>query len=207
MSYRRSPRKCDRSTFVSSLDREFDRLVPHELSHLSSAHWTPVQIAVRVASLLCPTRNTRVLDVGSGVGKVCSIGALSTLGTWVGVEQHAPLVASANELARTLGVTERTRFLRADAFAVDWNEFDALYFYNPFELALFDDHKSRLAQIARVQDRLAALPSCTRVVTLHGFGGVMPSSFELLYHERMPEFALDLALWIQGTRQTTSVVS
>jgi hypothetical protein len=127
------------------------------------------------------------------------------------VEQHARLVDTATDLARALGVSDRTRFLRADAFAIDWNEFDALYFYNPFELALFDDagpSPPTPVQIARVQQRLAALPNCTHVVTLHGFGGVMPSSFELLYHERMSAFALDLALWIQRTgRPVASVAS
>jgi hypothetical protein len=34
-------------------------------------------------------------------------------------------------------------------------------------------------------------------VTLHGFGGVMPPSFELLYHELNPSAGLDLAMWIQ----------
>jgi hypothetical protein len=118
----------------------------------------------------------------------------------VGVEQYAPLVESAAELARSLGVASRTRFLQADAFSLDWNEFDALYFYNPFELQLFRDTDvvpSPAEQIARVQHRLASLPNCTRVVTLHGFGGVMPASFELLYHEVIPGVGLDLAMWIQ----------
>lgn len=205
-------RKCsNRAGGVSSLDRQFDRLIPHGQRHLSAAHWTPAQVAVRAASLLGATRHTRVLDVGSGVGKVCSIGALSTSGTWVGVEQHAPLVDTATAVARALGVSDRTRFLRSDAFAIDWDEFDALYFYNPFELPLFADSRggsSKSVQVARVQQRLAALPGCTRVVTLHGFGGVMPSSFELLYHEHLPAFGLDLALWIQRAgRQVASVAS
>ncbi len=185
---------------ASSLDHQFDHLAPRELRHLSAAHWTPVRAAVRAASLLCAGKNTRVLDVGSGIGKVCAIGALSGEGLWVGVEHHPRLVESATALARSLGVARRTRFLSADAFSIDWSEFDALYFYNPFELQLSRDHDaiaSPTEQIARVQQRLAALPSCTRVVTLHGFGGVMPASFDLLYHEVMPGVGLDLALWIQ----------
>lgn len=199
----RAPRR--RATL---LDRQFDRLVPRELQHLSSVHWTPVEVAVRAAFLLCPTRRTRVLDVGSGIGKLCSIGALSTLGTWVGVEQHEALVKPARDLARVLGVADRTRFLATDAFAIDWNEFDALYFYNPFELALFDDHPTRserAVQIACGQQRLAALQDGTRVVTCHGFGGVMPSTFELLYHERIA--GLDLALWMRRARRGSGVRS
>jgi SAM-dependent methyltransferase len=197
----------DRPYSAASLDREFDRLVPSEIRHLSATHWTPVQVAVRATSLLCATRSTRVLDVGSGVGKLCSIGALSTLGTWVGVEHQASLVDTATQLARAFGVAHRTTFVTADAFTIDWSGFDALYFYNPFESSLFDvanPDASTSIQVARVHERLAALPSCTRVVTLHGFGGAMPASFELLYHERMPYFGLDLALWIQrsGRRAT-----
>ena len=199
-------RRCPRATRASlPLDRQFDRLFPDELRHLSSTHWTPVSAAVRAASLLCATKNTRVLDVGAGVGKVCAIGALSGEGMWVGVEHHAPLVRTAEDLARSLGVSKRTTFLQADAFSIDWNEFDALYFYNPFELQLFGGSGATdpsEIQIARVQQRLAALPSCTRVLTLHGFGGAMPGSFELLYHEVMPGVGLELAMWIQRASRT-----
>ena len=196
-------RRCRNLT--TSLDLQFDTLVPHELRHLSAVHWTPVRVAIRAASLLCASKHSRVLDVGAGIGKVCAIGALSGEGTWVGVEQHAALIESARDLTRLLGVADRTRFIQADAFSVDWNEFDALYLYNPFQLQLFRDSDAmplRSVQIARVQQRLAALPNCTRVVTLHGFGGVMPSSFELLYHELIPSVDLDLALWIQRARRT-----
>ena len=169
-----------------------------------------MRAAVRAASLLCASKNTRVLDVGSGVGKVCAIGALSGEGTWVGVEQYAALVDSASDLARALGVASRTRFVQGDAFSIDWNEFDALYFYNPFELQLFRDakgHASHVEEVMRVQQRLAAMPKCTRVVTLHGFGGVMPASFELLYHEVVPGVGLDLAMWIQSRRRAAVSVS
>lgn len=191
-------KRRDRRVTASPVDRAFDRLLPDNVRHLSMAHWTPVKVAVRATSLLCPTRHTRVLDIGAGVGKVCTIGALSNLGTWVGVEQHAALVSTATQLARSLGVSHRAKFLHGDVFSIDWSEYDALYLYNPFELTLFDKPATRSVQIARVQQRLAALPTCTRVVTFHGFGGVMPPTFRLLYHERVPVVGLDLALWIQS---------
>ncbi|MGE0396221.1 MAG: methyltransferase domain-containing protein [Kofleriaceae bacterium] len=187
-----------RSTAI--LDEQFDRLVPRELQHLSSIHWTPVPVAIRIAALLCPTPRTFVLDVGSGVGKLCSIGALATQATWIGVERHGPFVSAARDIARSLGVTDRTMFVHGDAFAVDWGNFDVLYFYNPFELAFGDERTDRAGDAARVQKRLAALPGHTRIVTLHGFGGVMPSTFELLYHERLDEIGVDLALWRQRGR-------
>lgn len=206
----RRSRPCVRDK-SASIDRAFDRLIPDDLRHLSPTHWSPVQVAIRAATLLCPTRSSQILDVGAGVGKVCAIGALSTWGVWHGVEQHAPLVETATRLARTLGVSNRTSFVRADAFTLDWTAYDALYFYNPFELALFGDShtdRSKSSQIARVQQRLADLPNCTRVVTFHGFGGVMPPTFDLVFHQQMVDSGLDLALWIQRRkRRAVSVPS
>jgi SAM-dependent methyltransferase len=200
----RDRRRC--TCRSSSLDDQFDRLLPEELRHLSSTHWTPVRAAVRAASLLSAGNRTRILDVGSGVGKVCAIGALSGQGIWVGVEQHPSLVEPAAELAGSLGVAQRTEFVQGDAFSLDWTKFDALYLYNPFELPLFRGVPSGVSpavQAERVQSRLAAMPNGARVVTLHGFGGVIPASYELLYHEVVPGVGLDLAMWIQRGRSVT----
>lgn len=185
------------------MDLAFDELVPSELRHLSRVHWTPVAIAARAVTLLCPWREMRVLDVGSGIGKFCAVGALSELGIWFGVEQHGSLVHVAERIARQLGIGDRTVFLNDDAFSIDWSEFDALYLYNPFEHALAAPGLSSMAgeneiQAARVRERLATLRRGTRVVTLHGFGATMPPSFNLVYHERVPFYGLDLVLWVQG---------
>jgi hypothetical protein len=192
---------------MSTTDRAFDELVPDDLRHLSQIHWTPVEVAIRATALLSPGPHMRILDVGSGVGKLCAIGALSSAGMWCGVEQHEPLVAASRRLTRALGVASRTQFLQGDALAIEWSEFDALYLYNPFELPLFPDRTdgARQAiefriQVARVQERLATLRGGTRVLTFHGFGGIMPPSYELLYQERIPVVGLDLVLWIQRSR-------
>jgi len=192
---------------ASGIDRALDALVRPELRHLSKVHWTPVDIAVRAVSLLCPRPDTRVLDIGAGVGKLCMVGALSRRGICCGIEQHASLVCDAMKLARQLRIERRTTFLHGDAFAVDWRQFDALYLYNPFELdpspagasaSAADQHHSR-AQATRARERLATLRRGTRVVTLHGFGDVMPPGFELVYHERMPVHDLDLVLWVRAS--------
>lgn len=174
---------------------------------MSPAHWTPANVAIRVAALLAPADGSRILDIGAGVGKLCSIGALSTGATWFGVEQHEPLVAVARQVARWLGVARQTEFVHDDAFELDWNAFDALYMYNPFELPLFphEDETDHRVQIARVQQRLTRLPPTTPVVTLHGFGGAMPPTFELVHHERVPVVGVDLALWIQRSRAQRSL--
>jgi len=204
------PKPRRRRVGNSATDRGFDQLVPDELRHLSRTHWTPIEVAIRATTLLCPTTGMRILDVGAGVGKLCVVGALSSVGMWCGVEQHAPLVHAARRLARALNVAERTMFLHGDALAIDWREFDAIYLYNPFENPLFPvtgdhGHSDYRLQVARVQDRLASLPERVRVVTFHGFGGVMPSSYELVYQEKMPTVGLDLVLWVQRAKARAKV--
>lgn len=185
---------------LSTTDREFDRLAPAELRDLSAVHWTPVDVAIRVSTLLAPHREMRILDVGSGIGKLCAVGALTSRGIWCGVESHESLVVAARRLTRALGIASQTLFLQGDAFAVDWTAFDALYLYNPFEIPVYPRRDNALdyqVQVARTQCRLSALLPGTRVVTLHGFGGVMPSTYELVYQERIPQIQASLVLWIQ----------
>ena len=52
-------------------------------------------------------------------------------------------------------------------------------------------------QVAHVEQRLATLRDRVRVVTLDGFGGAMPPSYELVYHERISVTGSKLALWVQ----------
>jgi hypothetical protein len=203
MKPHRKPRR--RRIEAPTADEQLNALVPRDLRHLSGTHWTPVEIAVRAVTLLCPAPSTTVLDVGAGVGKLCVIGALSSWGIWCGVERQMPLVEASTRLARTLGVTARTSFLHGDALSIDWEAFDAIYLYNPFALAPFPTDPACHAldfrvQVARVQDRLAALRDGVRVVTLHGFGGVMPATYQLVYQERFAVAGLDLALWVQRAR-------
>lgn len=180
-------------------DAAFDALVPAELRHLSNMHWTPLHVAIEAAKLLAPEPRTRVLDIGAGVGKVCAIGALCSQAHWVGIEQQAPLVAVAKELARSFGVEDRTTFIHGDAFSLEWSDFAGLYFFNPFELPLFPKEPSDTFKraIAETERRLEGLRSGTRVVTLYGFGGTMPACFELLRHERISPSDGDLACWLR----------
>jgi hypothetical protein len=200
MTAHRNPRR--RLVDMATADQEFDELIPAELRHLSRTQWTPVEVAIRAATLLSPAPAMRILDVGSGVGKLCTVGALSAPSAWCGVEQHEGLVHAARRLSRIMGAGDNTIFVHGDAFSVDWETFDALYFYNPFELqvdptAAPRDEREYRVQVARTEDRLAGLPEGMRVVTLHGFGGIMPASYRLVYQERIPIMGLDLVLWIQ----------
>lgn len=184
-------------------DAEFDQVFPDELRDRSVLHWTPVAVALRAAVLLAPgTRGVRVLDVGAGVGKLCLVGALVTGSMWWGIEQDALQVAAANHAAWALDVSSRTRFVHGDGSRLPWDWFDAFYFYNPFSTVMLAPHASPFVRYAtiqatlrRIEQRLAATPPGTRIVTFHGFGGRLPPQFRLAAREPAGDDALEL--WIR----------
>lgn len=160
-------------------DADFDRQYPQPVRELSDIHWTPARVARRAVELLELDAASRVLDVGSGAGKFCLVGASHSEATFVGVERRRPLVEVAESVGRFLRLANAT-FLHGDAFGLDWSEYDALYFYNPFgEHALGEDE--RMDDFDRAvlltQERLAHMPAGARVALYHGFGGGMPASW------------------------------
>jgi predicted RNA methylase len=182
-------------------DAELDQVFPDELRDRSHLHWTPVAIAMRAAELLAPTPDTRVLDVGAGVGKLCLVGALATGAMWWGIEQDPLQVEAARHAAWALDATRCTRFVCGDGSRLAWDEFDALYFYNPFSTVMLAPHASPFVRYAtiqatlrRIEQRLAATRPGTRVVTFHGFGGQLPPVFRLAAREPAGGGALEL--WI-----------
>ncbi|MDB4962251.1 MAG: hypothetical protein JWP01_2250 [Myxococcales bacterium] len=184
-------------------DRVFDRLYPKHVRRLSSVHWTPVSVALRAAEWLAPTAGARVLDVGSGPGKLCCIGAAARGGTWHGVERDPALVEAANAAAKLLDLERSTTFSAGEMEVVDWHSFDSLYFYNPFAAILFGEAPFAKAvrwsmltdQIARTEAHLADLSVGTRVVTYEGFGGDMPDGYLLTHAEMIDDRRL--ALWVK----------
>jgi SAM-dependent methyltransferase len=187
---------------IAISDHDLDQVFPEELRDRSHLHWTPVAIAMRVVELLAPAPGARVLDVGAGVGKVCLIGALMTRATWWGIEQDATLVSAAKHAAWVLDANRGTRFVNGDGSRLAWDEFDALYFYNPFSTLMLAPHASAFVRYAtlqatmrRVEQRLAGTRVGTRAVTYHGFGGRFPPGFALVSREPAGGDALEL--WVR----------
>jgi hypothetical protein len=176
--------------FVS--DADFDFWLPEEQQSISYRFWTQVGVSMRVARWFTERGVQRVLDVGSGAGKFCVVGALSSPMTFTGVEQRPHLVDAARELAARFGVSERASFVEGRLDAVDFRDFDGLYFYNPFGENRFPaaDHLDDSVELSRkrfdrdvaeVEYLLSRMPTGVHFITYNGYGGRVPDSFELVH--------------------------
>ncbi len=191
-------------------DAEFDRVFPTRAREVSSEYWTPVAVAQRAASLLVQKGCRRVLDVGSGVGKFCIVGAAFTGATFVGVEHRGHFVATARDAARRIGVGS-AQFVHGTFDAVNVADFDALYFFNPFEENLWTQdvqldqtvHLSEgrfSADVDRARHMLAHARIGTWVMTYHGLGDDVPAGYVLSHRE--PHRSGYLKLWVKASPVT-----
>jgi hypothetical protein len=116
---------------------------------------------------------------------------LTAPGIFVGVERRVDLV----DLARGSALQARAwnaRFLLGAVDEVDWYRFDGFYLYNPFAELSSPNQLSGTSHaanaeyrrlVALTEHRLLLAPRGSRVVTYHGFGGVIPHCFRLVVKE------------------------
>lgn len=189
---------------VALSDSVFDLVYPPAIRVVSSVFWTPVSVALRAAELLVVDPTSRVLDVGSGAGKFCIVGALSTGASFTGLEHRPHLVELARGAARRLGA--RATFVHGRLANDSLEGIDALYFFNPFAENAFPpedhlDHSVELSldralfDVELAERLLAGAKIGTRVVTYHGFGGDMPPTYTLELTEKHRTDQLDL--WVK----------
>lgn len=183
----------------------FDGIYPDAIGQLSARHWTPVDVARRAAGLLVMNDTSRVLDVGAGVGKLCLVGALTTAGRFTGIEQRGRLVELARSAALRYGA-HRAEYQQGDLRDIDWEPFDAFYFYNSFGENQLDpadwiDDSVELSRERFERDVAAALARLeharigTRVVTYHGLGARPPRGYERVACDPAGSGTLDL--WVK----------
>ena len=187
-------------------DVRFDSQLPYSLQLKSDEHFTSVEVARRVVTLLEPTPGMTILDVGSGVGKFCITAARAMPHAhFVGVEWRPHFVELANRLAQEARLAN-VQFIHGNAMDLDWRRYDAFYMFNPFGEHEFDpafvldntidfnpDNFRR--HVAGTRQRLARTGIGTRLVTYHGFGAPPPRGYELVTREAFGRGSIDL--WVK----------
>jgi predicted RNA methylase len=193
-------------------DLAFDAIYPAVWRARSRRFWTPVEVALLAAKWLTEGEQRRVLDVGSGVGKLCIVGALATDCQFVGLEQRESLIEAARQGAATLGVSDATSFVHGTIEDFDFTRFDSFYFYNPFGENLYSEkeHLDTSVELSveryhrdahLIEQVLDAAKEGARVVTYHGIGGPIPNSFSPV---RSKQIGSDvLRLWVKTRKKKT----
>ncbi|MCZ8284418.1 MAG: class I SAM-dependent methyltransferase [Bacteroidia bacterium] len=170
-------------------DLQFDAIYPRKYQEHSARHFTPVSIAVKAAKLLADKPENRILDIGSGVGKVCCIGASVTGAHFYGVEKRKTLTNLSNKIKREYKL-KNAHFINADFTTLDFSRFNGIYFFNSFhehvdETCVLDD-TSRVSLKAyktyheSLKDKLNECVKGTRLVTYYTFKNKIPSSFQFI---------------------------
>jgi SAM-dependent methyltransferase len=194
--------KFDDPVPFSIEDEKFDLIYPRQIRELSSVFWTPVAVAAGAAKMLVTAPGTCVLDIGSGAGKFCLVGASLTDGRFTGVEQRSDLVAAARQAAIDLGLSN-VEFIHGNVIDVAFADYDAFYLFNPFEENMLYGHKIDRAvpfapglfkrDTSHVAVQLGARPVGTGVVTYAGYADDIPAC----YYCESALFGDDLKLWIK----------
>lgn len=169
-------------------DPLFNTLYPWRIKKLSERHWTPVEVAKLVADYLVDKPNCKVLDIGSGAGKFCLIGAASTKGRFYGVEQRDGLIKLSQRIAKTHNINN-VEFIHSNITQISFSNYDAFYFYNPFYENIDDSHlidrkivldeKLYVSYTEYVENQLKKTPIGTRLVTYWSMWAEIPESFDL----------------------------
>lgn len=169
-------------------DNDFDRIYPKEIRMLASQHWTSISVAKAASNFLVKKGGTKVLDIGSGVGKFCLIGAVNTGGHFTGVEQRFRLFELSQRLANSYRL-DNVNFIHANITSINFHKYDAFYFFNSFyenidNLSKIDNTIDLNVQLYRMYSlyltsQFASLPVGTRLVTYCTPVNIIPGSYKL----------------------------
>ncbi|ABQ07456.1 methyltransferase domain-containing protein [Flavobacterium johnsoniae] len=171
-------------------DSTFNELYPTRIKRLAARHWTPVAVAKFAAEYLVDKPYKKVLDIGSGAGKFCLVGAASTTGRFYGVEQRASLIKLSKKIADKHDITN-VEFIHSNINEISFSAYEAFYFYNPFyenidsscsiDKTILPERELFYSYSRYVKEQLEQTPIGTRLVTYWSNWEEIPDSFELQY--------------------------
>lgn len=102
-------------------------------------HWTPVSVATLAADFLAHRPGSKIIDIGSGAGKFCTIAAHRCQHSeFHGVEQRFELHQIAQELKKRAGLPN-LHFMHGDFTQLPMENYTGIYLYNPFAENIFPD--------------------------------------------------------------------
>ncbi len=181
-------------------DEEFDLIYDDDIMSASEIHFTPVDVSIIAARYLAEVAGTRVLDIGSGAGKFCFIGATCTHGYFIGVEMRLSFSEAARHISNVYDLAN-VQFVHANIRDIIFTDFDAFYIFNPFQenISISDRINDEIPlnkafyeeYTMYVKDQLNKMPVGTRLVTYFSICSEVPQS----YHVQGSDFSGKLKFW------------
>lgn len=169
-------------------DEEFDQIYPEAIRKVADTHFTPIQVSKFAAKIIADRPNIKILDIGAGVGKFCTIGSVCSEGYFVGVEQRKGLYEIAKGICKRYKLTN-VEIINANILDISFADFEAFYFFNSFQENLsvsdrIDDEVQLKRELFReyslfVRDQLAAMPKGTKIVTYYSLLSEIPKNYTL----------------------------
>jgi predicted RNA methylase len=186
-----------------SSDKEFDKLYQKQFQNISTTHWSPLEKIKVALEWLDAKSGDKILDIGSGVGKFCTAGALSYKGNFTGVEIRKNIFNEARKVKTKLGL-ENLHFIHSDILEIDFKDFNHFYYFNPFNEQItetgwidkkleFSDYQFKEYE-RYVFNQLELMPGGTKIVTYHSANFNVPPSYQLANLM----FNGTLELWVKG---------
>jgi 2-polyprenyl-3-methyl-5-hydroxy-6-metoxy-1,4-benzoquinol methylase len=175
-----------------SSDAAFDSLYSLRAQQLSAIHWTPLAVVKKAAEHLCSGTGKTILDIGSGVGKFCLIGAHFFKDfQFDGVEQRKALIDEARFAQNATGLTN-VNFIHDNFNTLDMEPYDHFYFYNSFSENIF--HYKPIDNLVSASEAiyeeylqqfyllLDEKPIGTRLAAFHCPDGYVPPAYKRVKH-------------------------
>ena len=180
-------------------DAEFDEMYPMDISPLSKRHFSPVAVAKMAAAYLADTPNSKILDIGSGVGKFCIIGAACTEGVFTGVEQRENLYDLSVSLAEQYNLPN-VNFIHGNILSINFKDYNAFYFFNAFfENILVEDSIDKEVELDKelfflyslyLRRQLSKLPIGTKLATYYACSEEVPPCYTVVSTQMEGRFKL-----------------
>jgi len=168
-------------------DKEFDKVFKPKIRFVSEIHFTPVVVAKSASQYLTNDNTTRILDIGSGCGKFCFVGAITTNGIFTGIELRKSFHDESEKMGIESGL-QNLHFIHANIMDISFEAYDAFYIFNPFQenisvmdrindeiplnRALYDQYS------AYVEGQLDKKPSGTKLATYFSYRKEVPPSYQ-----------------------------
>ncbi len=180
---------------------DFDELLHSEFQKLSTTFWSSNEIIDLTIDWLELNSTSRVLDIGSGVGKFCVLGSQISDASFTGVEIRKNLVAEAKRLANKLEL-DNCVFIHSDVRDFDFQEYDSFFYYNPFcEHIAIDEVIDNTIEFSRENHRkyeelmfekLKTLSVGIKIITYCSSDFILPRNYHLI----KTNGDSTLALWV-----------